>query len=91
MNSVQIFSAMNKIYKKELIATDMSLDDISRLADLAGTIDMGNVNVFMLPGEFTYADDQAIWSIHKTAALNMLNQYFRTQQVPLSGKKSTIT
>ena len=91
MNSVQIFSAMNKIYKKELIATDMSLDDISRLADLAGTIDMGNVNVFMLPGEFTYADDQAIWSIHKTATLNMLNQYFRTQQVPLSGKKSTIT
>ncbi|MBR0484667.1 MAG: LCP family protein [Oscillospiraceae bacterium] len=90
MNSVQIFSAVNKIYKQELIATDMSMEDISRLADLAGTIDMANVNVFMLPGEYTMADDQAIWSVHKTAALEMMNQYFRTQQVPLSAKKSTI-
>lgn len=90
MNSVQIFSAVNKIYKQELIATDMSMEDISRLADLAGTIDMANVNVFMLPGEYTMAGDQAIWSVHKSASLEMLNQYFRTQQVPLSDKKSTI-
>ena len=90
MSSVQIFSAVNKIYKQELIATDMSMEDISRLADLAGTIDMANVNVFMLPGEYTMAEDQAIWSIHKSAALEMLNKYVRTQQVALSAKKSTM-
>ncbi len=90
MNSVQIFSAMNKIYKQELIATDMSMEDISRLADLAGTIDMENVNIFMLPGEYTTAGDQSIWSVHKSAALEILNEHFRTQQVPLSAKKSTI-
>lgn len=90
MNSIQIFNAVNKIYKQELIATDMSMEDISRLADLAGTIDMANVNVFMLPGEYAHAGDQAIWSVHKSAALDMLNQYFRTQQVPLTDEKSML-
>ncbi len=90
MNSVQIFSAVNKIYKQELIATDMSMEDISRLADLAGTIDLENVNIFMLPGEYTKAGDQSIWSVHKSAALEILNEHFRTQQVPLSSQKSTI-
>ncbi len=91
MNSVQIFSAVNKIYKQELIATDMSMEDMSRLADLAGTIEMENVNVFMLPGEDAVSGDQAIWSVHKSAAIDMLNEYFRTQQVKLTSEKSMLT
>ena len=91
MNSIQIFSAVNKVYKQELIATDMSMEDISRLADLAGTIDMANVNVLMLPGEAAMSDDQSIWSVHKSAALEMLNKYFRTQQIPLTAEKSMLT
>ncbi len=91
MNSVQMFSAVNKVYKQELIATDLSMEDISRVADLASHIDMANVNVFMLPGEAVMAGDQSVWTIHKAAALDVLNEYFRTQQVPLSEKKSMIT
>ncbi len=91
MNTVQIFSAMNKIYDQELIATDLSLEDISRVADLASTIDMANVNIFMLPGEGTMADTQSVWSIHKSAALKMLNEHFRTQQVPLTADQTPIT
>lgn len=91
MNSVQIFSAVNKVYKQELIATDLSMEDISRVADLASTIEMENVNVFMLPGEAAMAGTQSIWSVHKSAALDILNQYFRTQQTALTDKKSMIT
>ena len=90
MNTVQIFNAMNKIYKQELIATDLSMEDISRVADLAGTIDMSNVNIFMLPGEAAMADTQSIWSVHKSAALEILNQHFRTQQVTLKPEQSSI-
>lgn len=90
MNTVQIFSAVNKVYKQELIATDLSMEDISRIADLAGTIDMGNVNIFMLPGESAMANSQSIWSVHKSATLEMLNEHFRTQQIKLSAKKSAI-
>ncbi|MDE6005057.1 MAG: LCP family protein [Oscillospiraceae bacterium] len=90
MNTVQIFSAVNKVYKQELIATDLSMEDISRIADLAGTIDMQNVNIFMLPGESAMAGDQSIWSVHKSATLEVLNEHFRTQQIKLISKKSAI-
>ena len=90
MNTVQIFSAVNKIYNQELIATDLSIEDISRIADLAGTISMENVNVFMLPGEAAWANGQSIWSVHKSATLEILNEHFRTQQIKLTDKKSAI-
>ena len=90
MTDLQILRAVNDIYSQELIATDLSLNDIARIADLAGTISMENVNVFMLPGEYCTVGDQSTWSIHKKAALGVLNEYFRTQQVPLQLDQSTI-
>ena len=90
MNTVQIFNVTNKIYDQELIATDLSLEDVARLADLAGTIDMEHVHVFMLPGESAMVQDQSVWSVHKKAALNLVNRYFRTQQVPLKPDQSTL-
>lgn len=90
MNSLQILNVTNKIYDQELIGTDMSLEDVARLADLAGTVDMDHVHVFMLPGESAMALDQSVWSVHKKAALNLVNRYFRTQQVPLKPDQSTL-
>ncbi len=90
MTDIQILSAVNKVYNQELIATDLSLNDVARIADLAGTIAMENVNVFMLPGEYCTINGQATWSVHKQAALDMLNENFRTQQVPLQPDQSTI-
>jgi hypothetical protein len=83
-------SAVNKIYDEELIGTDLSLEDVARLADLAGTVDMDHVHVFMLPGESAMVGDQSVWSVHKKAALNLVNRYFRTQQVPLKPDQSTL-
>ncbi|MBR2085868.1 MAG: LCP family protein [Oscillospiraceae bacterium] len=90
MNSLQIMSVTNKVYDQELIGTDMSLEDVARLADLAGTIDMDHVHVFMLPGESATVQGQSVWSVHKKAALNLVNRYFRTQQVPLKPDQSTL-
>ena len=90
MNSLQVMSVTNKIYDQELIGTDLSLEDVARLADLAGTVDMDHVNVYMLPGEPAEAYGVSIWSVHKQAALNLVNRYFRTQQVPLKPAQSTL-
>ncbi|HAJ97462.1 MAG TPA: transcriptional regulator [Ruminococcus sp.] len=90
MTDLQILTAVNKVYKEELIASDLSLNDIARIADLASTIEMSKVNVFILPGEYCTVGSQATWSIHKQAALDMLNENFRTQQVPLKMDESTI-
>lgn len=90
MNSLQIMQATNKIYDQELIATDLSLEDVARLADLAGTIDMDHVNVYMLPGEGAEVQGASIWSVHKQAALDVVNEHFRTQQVALRPDQSTL-
>lgn len=90
MGTLEIMSATNKVYDKELIGTDMSLADISRLADLAGTISLENVNVFMLPGESAKINGQDMWSVHKEAALEIVNEHFRTQQKPLRADQSTL-
>ena len=90
MSTLEIMSATNKIYSQELIATDLSLDDIARIGDLASTIDMENVHVFMLPGEAVKIQQFDSYSVHKAAALEIVNEYFRTQQIPLRDDQSTL-
>jgi LCP family protein required for cell wall assembly len=90
MGTIQVMSAMTKIYNQELIGTDLSIEEIGMLADLGSSVSMDNVNVFMVPGEAAMANGQSIWSIHKSAALDIVNEYFRTRQVPLEADQSTI-
>ncbi len=90
MNSIQIMNVTNKVYDEELIGTDLSLEDVARLADLAATIDMDHVNVFMLPGEGAEVQGSSIWSVHKQAALDVVNEHFRTQQKALRPDQSTL-
>lgn len=90
MNTLQIMSVTNTIYNEELIGTDLSLEDVARLADLAATVDMENVHVVMLPGEGADVQGASIWSVHKQAALDVINELFRTQQVALRPDQSTL-
>lgn len=90
MGSFKLLTAIDEIYEKELLATDLSLGQIGMIADLASTISMENVNVYMLPGEGADAYGQSVWSVHKRAALDILNEHFRTQQVPLRPDQSAI-
>lgn len=90
MGTFKLLACIDEIYEKELLATDLSLAQISMIADLASTISMDNVNVFMLPGEGSDAYGQSIWSVHKGAALEIINAHFRTQQVPLKPEQSAL-
>ena len=86
MSQTELMSAMQKIYKNQWIATDLSLEQISMVADFASQrLTMDNVNVFMVPGEGAtyYPGDgsaQSVYSIHKSATVELLNQYCRPYQ-----------
>ena len=85
----EIYKYLLEIYKHEWIATDMSVGDLTKLADFAGTLAMENVMVNMVPGEGTPNENlyvgpdgrqYSIYSIHKQATIDMLNKYYRPYQ-----------
>ncbi len=91
MGTFKMMEAMTEIYNQQLMGTDLSIEDIGMIADLASTIEMENVNIFMVPGEGADGPNgQSIWSIHKSTALDIVNEHFRTQQLPLTADKSGI-
>ncbi len=92
---LKLYSYLNTIYKKKWIATNMSVDDLSKLADFGSTLTMENVSVNMVPGEdaaYIGSDGQeySIYSIHKRATVDMLNEYFRPYQRPMLLSESNI-
>jgi len=92
---MKLYSYLNTIYQNKWIATDMSVDDLSKLADFGSTLKMENVSVNMVPGEdaIYYAADgveYSIYSIHKRATIDMLNESFRPYQLPLLMSESNI-
>lgn len=96
MSQTELMSAMQKIYKNQWIATDLSLEQISMVADFASTrLTMDSVNVFMVPGEgSTYypgdGSSQSVYSIHKSATIDLLNGYFRPYQNEIYPEESAI-
>ncbi len=83
MGTVELTSFISEVYDKKLIATDMTLGELSILADFATLIDMDEVTVQLVPGEGAENGGYSVWSIHKSATVDMLNKYFRPYQVDL--------
>ncbi len=91
MGTFKMMNALTEIYNQELMGSDLSIEDIGMIADLASIIEMENVNIYMVPGEGANGPNgQSIWSIHKSAALDIINEHFRTRQLPLTPDKSGI-
>ena len=91
----KLYSYLYTIYKNKWIATNMSIEDLSKLADFGSVLDMDNVMVTMVPGEDAdyYINNEefySIYSIHKRATIDMLNEYFRPYQRPLLYSESNI-
>lgn len=91
----KLYSYLNTIYKNKWLATNMSVEDLSKLADFGSTLTMDSVHVNMLPGEdaMYYASDgelYSIYSIHKRATIDMLNEWFRPYQRPMLLSESNI-
>ncbi len=92
---VKLYSYLKTIYDNEYIYTNMSLGDIGMLADFASTLSMENVQVNMVPGEgakYEAPDGEVydIYSVHKLATLNMLNNYFRPYQSIMTSSDSSL-
>lgn len=92
---VKLYSYLKTIYDNEYIYTNMSLGDIGMLADFASTLSMESVQVNMVPGEgakYNAPDGETydIYSVHKLATLNMLNNYFRPYQKIMTSSDSSI-
>lgn len=82
---MQLYSYLNTIYKNQWIATNMSVEDLSKVADFASILSMENVSVNMVPGEAAdYIDSMgnkvSFYSVHKQATIDILNAYFRPYQ-----------
>lgn len=91
---MKLYGYIKEIYNRQLIATDMSVEDMSRLSDFCGTLSMDSVQVDMVPGEGTTNDapyigadgnPYSIYSIHKQETIDLLNEYYRPYQLPLTG------
>lgn len=89
---------IDEVMDRELIATDMMVVDLTRLADFCGTIPLESVQVDMVPGESTSNEEPyigsdgieySIYSIHKQETLDLLNKYYRPYQNPLTGYGDT--
>lgn len=92
---MKFYSYLKEIYNNEYIHTDLSLENISMIADFASTITMDNVQVNMVPGEGAWYypeghDRQSVWSVHKQATIDMLNEYFRPYQNDLTLEESAL-
>lgn len=81
--TVKMMGYMKEIYDRKLVATDLTLDEMSKLSDFAIAIGMENINMYLLPGEgYNYYPENSskyysVWAMHKTEVINLLNEKFR--------------
>ena len=85
---IKLYSYIKEIYNHRYLKTDLSLQDISMVADFASTLSMDNVTVNMVPGESAkfYASDGEVYdvySVHKQATIDILNESFRPYQTKM--------
>lgn len=86
----KLYSYMKTIYDNEYIFTDLSLENISMLADFCSTLSMDSVYVTMVPGEEAKYNGYDVFSVHKQATLDILNEYFRPYQNDITPDQSSI-
>lgn len=91
IGTIKLLNYADTIVEEQLIGSNLSMDEISKLSDFATTIGMDNISMFMLPGEgynyypenWQYYEYYSVWSIHKAPAIRLLNQYFRPYYEPV--------
>ena len=91
LGPIQLNNFLTEVYNKGYIGTDLTLQEMSILSDFGSSIDLDDVTVHMVPGEATYYGDYSVWSIHKNATIDVINEYFRPYQPELSYDSLSIT
>lgn len=91
LGPIQLTKFLTEVYNKGYIGTDLTLQEMSILSDFGSSIDLDDVTVHMVPGEATDYGDYSVWSIHKNATIDVINEYFRPYQPELSYDSLSIT
>lgn len=91
LGPIQLTKFLTEVYNKGYIGTDLTLQEMSILSDFGSSIDLDDVTVHMVPGEGTHYGDYSVWSIHKNATIDVINEYFRPYQPELSYDSLSIT
>ncbi|MGN1481823.1 LCP family protein [Porcipelethomonas sp.] len=91
MGTVELTKFLTEVYNKGYIGTDLTLQEMSILADFGSNMDLDDVTVQMVPGEATDYNGYSVWSIHKNATIDVLNEYFRPYQPDLTYDSLPIT
>lgn len=92
MGSIKMTKFLSEVHKKGLIATDLTLKEMSILSDFGGLMDLDDVSVHMVPGEAVENHNgYDVYSIHKQATVDLLNKYFRPYQTDLNYDDLPIT
>lgn len=92
---IKFYGYLRDIYNNEYIHTDLSLENISMIADFASTVTLENVQVNMVPGEGAWYDAPdgkrySVWSVHKTPVIEMLNSTYRPYQHDMIPEESAL-
>ena len=92
---IKLYNYIKEIYDNDLLYTDLSIGDMSKLADFASTISMENAQVNMIPGEdavFYAADGNAysVYSVHKQETIDLLNEHYRPYQKKMTEEDTAI-
>lgn len=86
INSIEMLGYINKIVDNQLIGSNLTVDEISKLSDFASSIGMDKITMHMLPGEgYNYyppnpssdIEFYSVWLMHKQPVTDLLNRYFR--------------
>lgn len=86
IGSIEMLGYINTIVDKKLIGSNLTVDEMSKLADFASSIGMERISMHMLPGEgYNYYPPNpqtnikfySVWAMHKQAIIDLLNTYFR--------------
>ena len=91
MPRLQILAALQRITAAGLVSTDLQVDDMARLADLCSTFGAEQTEIFLLPGEPAELDGQSLWSVHKRAALTLIDTKLRKRQPPMRYEDNPLT
>ncbi|MCM1226585.1 MAG: LCP family protein [Clostridium sp.] len=93
MGTIELTKFLTEVYNKKYIGTDLTLQEMSILADFGSSIDLEDVTVHMVPGEGVTNgyNNYDVYSIHKEATVDLLNKYFRPYQTDIGYDDLPIT
>ncbi len=89
IGTLSLLRYADTIIDEELMYSDLSVDEMRKLADFAQTIGMERISMYMLPGEAVNhrpkpgGDSYSVWSVHYQPAVDLLNLRFRPYYQPI--------